>query len=113
MSWRTLLRQLDAPRDVKRAVYRSHRIAGLLLIAGALYTLHQLWFSPVPGALAGLFHDWGKGALSALLLQTGWYFLLAGNIAALVAGLVVAFRPSLLKGLERLADRVYGSGNSS
>jgi hypothetical protein len=105
MSWRNLLRRLDEPRDVKRAVYRGHRIVGLALFAGALYAFDELWFRYEPGVLARILQGWGKGELGAVLLETLWLFLLAGNLAALAAALVVIFRPSLLKGLERWADR--------
>ena len=113
MRWGALLRRLDEPRDVKRALYRGHRIAGLVLYAGALYTLDRLWFAYEPPVLARLLHGWGHGELNALFVKTLWLFLLIGNIAALAAALVVVFRPSLLKGLERWTDRIYGRGNSS
>jgi hypothetical protein len=113
MSWRALLRRLDEPRDVKRAVYRGHRIVGLALFAGALYALDWLWFTYQPGTVARVLRSWGNGELDAVLLESLWLFLLGGNVAALAAALVVVFRPSLLKGLERWADRIYGARNSS
>src|SRR5256885_12311489 len=33
---------LDRPRDIKRLVYHWHRVVGLLVIAGALYSLDVL-----------------------------------------------------------------------
>jgi hypothetical protein len=111
MSWRTLLQRLDEPRDVKRAVYRVHRLAGMALFAGALYTLDRLWFS-YERVLARVIHGWGKPGLQGVLVESLWLFLLIGNAVALVASLVVVFRPSLLKGLERWGDRFYGSRNS-
>jgi len=107
MNWRALLERLDEPRDVKRAVYRGHRIAGIALFAGALYALDRLWFAYRPGVLARVLEGWGNGELDAVLVESVWIFLVAGNAAALAAALVVVFRPSLLKGLERWTDRIY------
>jgi hypothetical protein len=88
-------RTLDEPRDVKRLLYRGHRICGLLVVAGALYALTEL--------------QWGyqEGLLAAVMLESLRLFLVVGNFAALAAGVVVFFRPSLLKPFERWADRVY------
>ena len=108
MSWRTWLGRLDAPRDVKRTVYRAHRVAGLILFAGALFTLDRLWFHYEPEVMARIFAGWGHGELREVFAEALHLFLLAGNALALVLAIVVTFRPSLLKGLEHWADRVYG-----
>jgi hypothetical protein len=108
MSWRTWLARLDAPRDVKRTVYRAHRVAGLILFAGALFTLDRLWFHYEPEVMARIFAGWGHGELREVFAEALHLFLLAGNALALVLAIVVTFRPSLLKGLEHWADRVYG-----
>jgi hypothetical protein len=104
---------LEAPRDVKRIVYRGHRIAGLLVVAGALYALAALGSRYQGPALARAFRDLGSPELTALILESLRLFLIGGNLAALAAGTVVFFRPSLLKPLERWADRVYRNGMSS
>jgi hypothetical protein len=98
---------LDAPHDVKRIVYRGHRIAGLLVVAGALYALAALWSPSQAPALARTFRDVGSPELAALIFESLRLFLIAGNVIALAAGTVVFFRPSLLKPLENWADRVY------
>ena len=108
MNFKRVLQRLDEPRDAKRAVYRAHRLAGIALFAGSLYTLDTLWFVSEPGAFARTLHDWASGDLSAVLAETLWVFLFLGNCIALVAALIVIFRPSLLKGLERWTDRMYG-----
>lgn len=108
MNWRAWLARLDEPRDVKRAIYRAHRIAGVLLFAGAIFTLDRLWFHYEPGALARIFEGWGHGEVRAVLAEALHLFLLVGNAFALVLACLVIFRPSLLKGLEQWADRTYG-----
>src|SRR5436853_6308603 len=35
---------LDQPRDIKRLIYHWHRVVGLLVIAGALYSVNVLAF---------------------------------------------------------------------
>jgi len=112
MNWRAFLQRLDEPRDVKRAVYRVHRLAGILLFAGAIYALDRLW-SSYARVLARFTDGWGYAGLHGMLVETLWVFLLIGNAIALPASLLVVFRPSLLKGLERWADRFYGLRNSS
>jgi hypothetical protein len=108
VSWRDWLARLDEPRDVKRAVYRTHRLVGLVLFAGALFTLDRLWFHYEPGVIARIFEGWGDGELRAVFAEAAHLFLLAGNALALMLSVLIVFRPSLLKGLEDWADRVYG-----
>ena len=96
-----LLRRLDEPRDVKRVVYRGHRLVGLLVVVGAIYALPELLW----GSLSTLHPP----ELAAVMFESLRVFLIVGNLAALAAGAVVFFRPSLLKPLERWADRVYRS----
>jgi hypothetical protein len=108
MRWRAWLARLDEPRDVKRTVYRAHRVAGLILFAGALFTLDRLWFHYEPGVMARIFDGSGHGELRALLGEAAHLFLLGGNAIALAVSVLVIFRPSVLKGVEHWADRVYG-----
>jgi hypothetical protein len=108
MSWRAWLARLDEPRDLKRTVYRAHRIAGLFLFAGALFTLDGLVFRSHPGVLARIFDGGADAVIEAVVAEALHLFLLIGNAFALAVGAVVVFRPSLLKGLERWADRTYG-----
>jgi hypothetical protein len=108
MSWRAWLARLDEQRDVKRAVYRTHRLAGLLLFAGAVFTLDRLWFHYQPEAMARILDGWGHAELREVFAEALHLFLLAGNALALVLAVLVIFRPSLLKGLEQWADRTYG-----
>jgi hypothetical protein len=108
-STRKAMRALEEPVDVKRAVYRWHRVVGVLLFAGALFTLDILVFGFRSSALVRTFRDLGNPALLILIVETVRIFLIVGNIAALVAAGVLVFRPSLLKGLEGWGDRYYSS----
>jgi hypothetical protein len=109
VSTREATQGLDRPRDIKRHVYRAHRVIGVLVVAGAAYCLDVLTFGFRPGALARAFRDLASPGALEIAFETARLFLIAGNIAALVAGIVLCLRPSLLKGFERWADRSYGS----
>jgi hypothetical protein len=104
---------LERSVEVKRAVYRWHRVAGVLVFAGALFTLDALIFGFKTTSLARAFRDLGSPWLLALLFETVRIFLIVGNLAAFFAAAVLIFRPSLLKGLETWGDRQYASWQSS
>lgn len=98
---------LEKPVDIKRAVYRWHRVLGVVVFAGALYTMDALLFSYQTGALVRVFRDLGNPTILGLAFETARIFLIVGNVAALAAAGVLCFRPSLLKGLEAWGDREF------
>jgi hypothetical protein len=100
---------LERPVEVKRAVYRWHRVAGVLVFAGAFFTLDALIFGLKTAALARAFRDVANPTLLGLIFETVRIFLIVGNLAAFLAAAVLVFRPSLLKGLETWGDRQYGN----
>jgi hypothetical protein len=100
---------LDQPRDIKRIVYRRHRIVGLVVLAGALYALDVLVFNIQTRPLVRVFRDLANPGTLELFVEAVRLFLVAGNIAAIVVGLVLIFRPSLLKGVEGWSDRQYAA----
>lgn len=106
-STRRGLGSFDRPVDVKRTVYRWHRVFGIVLFAGALFTLDTLVFGFKTSALVRAFRDLGNPAILSLVFETVRIFLIVGNVAGVVAAGVLVFRPSLLKGLEALSDRQY------
>ncbi len=109
ISTREATRPLDASHDIKRYVYRTHRVIGLLVVAGALYSLDILTFGFQSGALVRAFRDLGNQGVLGMAVDTVRVFLIVGNVAALAAGVVLCFRPSLLKGIEAWADRSYAT----
>ena len=106
-STRQAMRALDRPIDVKRPFYRWHRVLGALVFAASLYTLDVLVFGFHTSALVRALRGTANPALLGLVLDSVRLFLIAGNVAALVAAAVLVFRPSLLKGLEDWGDRQY------
>jgi hypothetical protein len=108
-STRKAMQALERPVEVKRFVYRWHRVLGALVFAGSLYTLDILVFGFNTNALVRIFRDLGNPAILGLVVETVRIFLIVGNIGALLAAAVLVFRPSLLKGLEAWGDRYYSS----
>jgi len=96
---------LDRPRDIKRLVYHWHRVVGLLVVAGALYSVSVLAFGFGTEPLVRSFRDLASPTTLRLTVDSLKIFLIAGNVAAILAGLILCFRPSLLKegGLGRPA----------
>jgi hypothetical protein len=109
VSTREAMRPLDEPRDIKRFVYRNHRILGVLVVAGAVFTLDVLTFGFQTGALARVLRGLANQSLLGIMLDALRLFLVAANLFAVIAGLALAFRPSLLKGIEAWADRSYST----
>lgn len=109
ISTRQAMRPLEEPRDVKRFLYRRHRVFGILVFAGALYTLDVLVFGYRTGPLVRAFRGLADQGILEIVFDSVRWFLVAGNLAALLAGVILCFRPSLLKGLEVWADRRYSA----
>jgi hypothetical protein len=109
VTMRHITRWLDRSISIERWFYQYHGAAGLAILAGAVYifiyfgflfdkpyTLRQLGSVVTPVLL-----DW---LLDVLVLS-----LLTGAAAALIAGLFLWLRPSLLRGMEAEANRWVSS----
>jgi hypothetical protein len=107
-------RVFDKPRDVKRFVYRRHRVVGVVVVAGALYAMDVLLFRIQTGAVLRALNGVANPEGLRLIADSLRIFLIGGNAVALLVGLVLCFRPSMLKGLEMWADKQYAvqSGKS-
>lgn len=105
VSTRRVNQWLDRSISIERWFYRHHRAAGIVIMLGAIYvfihfgfqfdkayTLHQ-WSGAIPVKLL-------EALLDALVL-----FLLTGSAIALMLGLLICLRPSLLRVLEQKSNR--------
>lgn len=101
-------RKLDEQQHFERLFYRHHVLMGLLIVAGSLYSLWFIWRLQ-GGELAALLPVMANPVLQEIVQVSLACFLLAGNLFALLVGLVVLLRPSLLKGLEAWANRWVAS----
>lgn len=96
---------LDQPRHLERYFYRHHRILGAAIMLGASYVLWQWAFHYDRHEIVALLGrrwvasglDWIAPALEVALVGL--------HAAILVVGVLIFFRPSLLKGVERTANR--------
>lgn len=106
VSTRKVLRPMDEDWDVNSHVYRMHRLIGILVFAGAAYALlilaapygEQLFAKPLNALLV----ERGAASWLAEVLRA---ILLAGNIAAVILGVVIAIRPETMRRIETWADR--------
>ena len=113
MSTRTVLRPLEEHRSIAKPLYRMHRLAGMLICAGALYALFVLGTAKGEAAITKSLSTLGPARFAAWLSESLRYILLAGNFVALLFGLVFIVRPSALKRLETWADRNFSGRKST
>ena len=96
---------IDKPRYQEGLIYRHHRIAGSLIVLGAIYTLVMLItragiaeFSVLlPVVINPYWSEWFYGTAYALLV--------GANVLAVAVGIIIFVRPSLLKGIEKTLNR--------
>jgi hypothetical protein len=108
-STRQAMHSLDRPIDIKRPLYRWHRLIGVVVFAASAFTLDVLVFGFHTSALVRALRGMGDPTVLLITLETLRLFLIAGNVAALFASAVLVFRPSLLKGLEGWGDRNFSA----
>lgn len=98
-SGRRAMKPLEVPHYYEAFFYRHNRWTGGVILAGALFFMLSvgLRYSPATAAAALPGIDWiWEGVFWALVL---------GNALALVIGVIILLRPSLLKPLEASANR--------
>ncbi len=113
VSTRALIRPLEEYRNVSRPLYRLHRLVGVLICAGALYSLIVLGLPSGEAAITKSLSGIGPPRMSAWLSESLRIILLLGNFGALLFGLVFIVRPSALKSLEAWADRRISARKST
>jgi hypothetical protein len=98
-------RDLDRARPTERVIYRYHRAVGLLVAAGGAYVLYVFLFRFDAAKLLPVLPEIYNRAASAWLYESlGWILTLVG-VVAVIAGLTIVLRPSLLKSLEEWSNR--------
>lgn len=107
VSTRQMGRSLEQPINVDRWFYRYSRISGMLLIVGALYIIYSLVVRIVrTDLIAALIKvRWLQAAWVEPAVDTMVLVLLAGAMLALIVGMFLMFRPSLLRDLELEANQ--------
>jgi hypothetical protein len=102
---RHLNRWLDRSYSIEHWLYQRHRATGIVIIAGATYIL--VYFGLLFDKANALEHLGGRlppqlldGLLDALVLCA-----LVGGVVALIVGLFMWLRPSMLRGFEEQSNR--------
>lgn len=107
ISTRQAMRPMELSRDIHRPLYRKHRSVGLLVTAGAAVVLYVLLTRYHPAPIIAYFSRYMRPGVASWLLDWFRGFVLVTNVFALLIGLALFLRPSLLKGLEAWANRSY------
>lgn len=115
VSTRRSLRPMEIPRNHERLIYRHHRLFGLLVTIGAVYTLsyfvldynQQQIFAALQQQLQvqPQVLGWALDAASLILVIT--------NLLVLVIGIIVFIRPSLLKNFETWSNKWVSTRHAS
>jgi hypothetical protein len=92
--------EMDRPRSTERYIYRHHRVAGALVFSGAVVVIYRFLLAPARERMALLAAPDMFG-----LLDAGIAFLVIGNVLAAAIGLIVFFRPSMLREFEDVANQ--------
>ena len=95
---------LDRQHRIERVLYRHHRLTGVLVMVGSVYTLYILNFSFNPKLTAALLDDGKNNYLVEWILESAVLAFNLGCAAALVVGAILLVRPSLLKSFEALLN---------
>ena len=104
VSTRQALRELEAPIEVERAVYRSHRVIGALLLVGAVFTLYVMLVRVKGPELAFILAKFFRIEVASWLGSSLRIFLFIVNLAASAIAVAMIVRPSSLKGIEGWAN---------
>ena len=109
---RGTLQVLERPLMLERLFYRHHRALGAAIVLGAGYVLWQWAFHFDRAALTRLLNPrWSANGLD-WIVPAGEVIVVGLHVLVLLAGGVILLRPSLLKGIEKAANRWHGSVSS-
>ena len=101
------MEQLNSTYHLERFFYRNHKKFGAFLMVGSAYNLY--FQATYKGAVVTALFSTQRGVeIAGWLGHAAWLTLLPVNLVAAVIGAVVFHRPSLLKGVEALANRWVG-----
>lgn len=100
---------LDRQHQIERTMYRYHRLTGALILAGGVYTLYMLNFALNQKATVAILSDHKNYYLVEWMLEATVLAFNTGSVIALVVGVVLLIRPSLLKGLESTVNHWVSS----
>lgn len=92
--------QLDRPRWTERFFYRHHRLVGGVLFIGAIFVLYVFLFGSRTRRIYTAITPGNWWLMDALMGA-----LLGGSVLAALVGIIVLAKPSLLREIEKSANR--------
>jgi hypothetical protein len=108
VSLRSASRPLEIPRDTTQAVQKRRYWLGALFIAGGAYATYFLATRYSAGAAIQLFNlATLPAAFAAWIADSARWILIAGNLAAIAVGVLLAFSPATLAALEAGGSRWF------
>lgn len=104
ISTRHISRALDRSVSIEQWLYRHHRPLGILVILGAVYILAYFGLQFDKTFALQQLARYAPAVLLDILLDTLVLTSLLGGATALIVGLFIWLRPSLLRGVEKEAN---------
>jgi len=96
---------LNKPHDLQRLIYRRHRWIGVLLLVGGGYVLWILLARYDPALVAAPLKRSLSPRLAGAILDAAWWLIVPANALAVIVGIIMFARPSLLRGVESFTNR--------
>ncbi len=96
----TAFQRINQPHWIERYFYRYHVPMGACITVGAIYSVYMFVIGIDGTSVLSAYQSLEQGWEALGLFEALFYLLLLLNCVAIIFGLVVIFRPSLLKKIE-------------
>ncbi len=107
-SLRRVTKPLEIPRDTTGIVHKYMRVLATVFVIGGAYSLYALIFQFNADAILFGLKLTGENALvTGLMLDFFRWPLVAGNVAAIIVGLVMFFAPDQLRAVEARGSKWF------
>ena len=108
VSTRRVLKPVEIPRDTRGAVQKYRHVLAALFVAGGAFALYVLATRfDVKAVIFGLRLEFLRPAFAGWLIESTRWVLIAGNLAAIVVGMMLAFIPDTLTAIEARGSHWY------
>ena len=98
---------LDQPRYQERWIYRHHRLSGVIIIAVVSYVLYTFFVNIGIDESVRRIISLANTEFSRWLYEELFYIFLGASVIALIIGLIIFIRPSLLKAIESRSNHWF------
>lgn len=105
ISTKPFFARMDQPHYQERLFYRHHILSGLLIVGLSLASLYMLGLYLHPHEVVARLVRLAESDFGRWMVVSVYYLLLVCLALALLAGLIVLLRPSLLKSVEAWGNR--------